>query len=139
VYIDRHERHDWFDRHGDELAQLAAARLELHDRGAQDREERINDIRRDPPDWVTDRIGPRPDEPAAREHWDRAAAHLDDYREAFGHPPTSERPPRGDHRDRHAWEDVHRSAAKAIVLHPDQPTIQLPPQLDRDLGLDLGL
>jgi hypothetical protein len=93
VYIDRHERHDWFDRHGDELAQLAAARLELHDRGAQDREERINDIRRDPPDWVTDRIGPRPDEPAAREHWDRAAAHLDDYREAFGHPPTSERPP----------------------------------------------
>ena len=45
-------------------------------------------IRRDPPDWVTDRLGPRPDDPTARAQWDRAAAHLDDYREAFGHLPT---------------------------------------------------
>jgi hypothetical protein len=49
VYVDRHEREQWFDRHGDELIELAAAKLELHHRDEQARERRINDIRRDPP------------------------------------------------------------------------------------------
>ena len=78
--------------HGDEFIELAAAKVELRDRDGQARERRIDDIRRDPPAWVTERLGPRPDDPIAREQWDRAAAHLDDYRHAFGHPPGDEHP-----------------------------------------------
>jgi conjugative relaxase-like TrwC/TraI family protein len=139
VYVDRHEREQWFDRHGDELIELAAAKVELHRRDGHARERRINDIRRDPPDWATDRLGRRPDDPTARPQWDRAAAHLDDYREAFGHLPAERAPDLRDYRQRHAWEQVHHAAAKALELHPERPTIQRPPpQIHRDLGLDLG-
>ena len=92
VDVDHQEREQWFDGYGDELIEFAAAKLELHRRDEHARERRINDIRRDPPDWATERLGPRPDDPIARPQWDRAAAHLDDYREAFGHLPP-EQPP----------------------------------------------
>jgi conjugative relaxase-like TrwC/TraI family protein len=139
VDVDHRERERWFDRHGEELIELAAAKLELHHRDEQARERRTNDIRRDPPDWVTDRLGRRPDDPTARTHWDRAAAHLDDYRETFGSLPTEQPPELRDYRQRQAWEQVHDAAAEALELHPERPTVQRPPpQLHRDLGLDLG-
>jgi AAA domain len=140
VDVDRHERAAWFDEHGGELVQLAAANLEMHDRELKARERRIDDIRRDPPEWVTDRLGPRPDEPVAREHWDRAAAHLDDYRQAFGHPPNNERSGRGDYRERDAWKQVHEATTKALEVHPERPLVpHPPPQLQRDIGLGLDL
>jgi hypothetical protein len=129
----------WFDEHGDELAELAAAKVELGDRDGKARDRRINDVRRDPPEWVTERLGRRPDDPAAREHWDRAAAHLEDYRHAFGQPPGDELPDRGDYRQRHAWEQVHDAATKALEVHPERPVVERPPpQLHRDIGLDIG-
>jgi hypothetical protein len=139
VDADRLARAAWLDEHGDELAELAAAKVELHDRDTKARERRINDIRRDPPEWVTERLGPRPDDPNARTHWDRAAAHLDDYRYAFGQPPGDELPRSGDYRQRHAWEQVHDAAAKALDMHPERPVVHRPPrQLHRDIGLDPG-
>jgi hypothetical protein len=54
VDVDRHERAVWLDEHADELVQLAAANLELHDRERKAREGRIDTIRRDPPEWVTE-------------------------------------------------------------------------------------
>jgi hypothetical protein len=139
VYVDHHEREQWFDHHGDELIEFAAARLELHYREEHARERRINHIRRDQPDWVTERLGRRPDDPTARTHWDRAAAHLDDYREAFGNLPAEQPPELRDYRQRHAWEQAHGTAAKALELHPERPTVQHPPpQIHRDAGLDLG-
>jgi hypothetical protein len=139
VDVDHHEREHWFDSYGAELIELAAAKLELHHRDEQARECRINDIRRDPPDWVTDRLGRRPDDPTARTHWDRAAAHLDDYRQAFGTLPAEQAPELRDYRQRHAWEQAHSAAAKALRLQPERPTVQRPPpQIHRDLGLDLG-
>jgi hypothetical protein len=113
VDADRHQRAAWFQEHRIEFIELSAAKVELHDRDRQARERRINDIRRDPPASVTERVGPRPDEPAAREQWDRAAASLDDYRHAFGHPPGDKPPDRGDYRERDAWKEVHNAAAKA--------------------------
>jgi AAA domain/TrwC relaxase len=139
VDVDHREREHWFDRHGDELIELAAAKLALHHRDEQARERRINDIRRDQPDCITDRLGRRPDDPTARTHWDRAAAHLDDYRETFGNLPGEQAPELRDYRQRHAWEQAHSTAAKALELHPERPNVQRPPpQLHRDLGLDLG-
>jgi hypothetical protein len=139
VDVDRHERQHWFDRHGDELIDRAAAKLELHHRVEDARERRINNIRRDPPDWISERLGPRPDDPTARTHWDHAAAHLDDYRETFGNLPGEQAPELRDYRQRHAWEQAHRSAAKALELHPERPTVQRPPpQIHHDIGLDLG-
>jgi tetratricopeptide (TPR) repeat protein len=139
VDVDRHERDHWFDRHADELIELAAAKLELHHRDEDARERRINAIRRDPPEWVTDRLGPRPDDPTARTHWDRAAAHLDDYRHAFGNLPAEQPPELRDYRQRHAWEQAHSTAAKALEIHPERPTVQRPPpQIHYDIGLDLG-
>jgi hypothetical protein len=139
VDVDHRQREHWFDRHGDELIEFAAAKLELHRRDEQARERRINNIRRDQPDWITDRLGRRPDDPTARTHWDRAAAHLDDYREAFGTLPADQPPELRDYRQRHAWKQAHRTAAKALELHPERPTVQRPPpQLHRDIGLDLG-
>jgi len=129
----------WFDEHGNELVDLSAAKVELHDRDAGARGRRVNDIRRNPPEWVTERLGSRPDEPTARERWDRAAAHLDDYRHAFGQPPGDELPRSGGYRQRHAWEQVHDAAAKALDVHPERPVVQRPPpQLHRDIGLGLG-
>jgi hypothetical protein len=114
--------------------------VELHDHDRQARERRINDIRRDPPAWVTQRVGPRPDAPAAREQWDRAAASLDDYRHAFGHPPDDKPPDRGDYRERDAWKEVHKAAAKALEIHPERPVVERPPpQLSHDIGLGIGL
>jgi conjugative relaxase-like TrwC/TraI family protein len=140
VDADHREREHWFDRHGDELVEFAAAKLELHHRDRQARERRINNIRRDPPDWVTDRLGRRPDDPTARTHWDRAAAHLDDYRQAFGTVPGEQPPELRGYRQRDAREQTHRAAVKALELHPERPTVQRPPpQLHRDIGLDLGL
>ena len=140
VDVDRHERAVWFDEHGDELVQLTAANLELHDRERKAREGRIDTIRRDPPEWVTDRLGPRPGEAAAREQWDRAAAHLDDYRHAFGHPPTNQRPSRGDYRQRDAWKQVHEATTRALEVHPERPVVQHPPpEIQHDIGLGLDL
>ena len=76
----------------------------------------------------------------AREQWDRAAAHLDDYRHAFGQLPGDELPDRGDYRARHAWEEVHRDAAKALEMHPERPLVERPPpQLFHDIGLSIDL
>jgi conjugative relaxase-like TrwC/TraI family protein len=137
---DRQERAGWFDEHGGEFIEFSAARVELHARDRQAREGRINDIRRDPPAWVTERVGPRPDDSAAREQWDRAAAYLADYRHAFGHPPDSEPPSHGDYRQRHAWEDLHKAAAKALERHPERQLVERPPpQLSHDIGLDIGM
>jgi hypothetical protein len=139
VLVDRGEREHWFDHHGDELIEFAAAKLELHHRDEQARERRINAIRRDPPDWVTDRLGRRPDDPTARTHWDHAAAHLDDYRHAFGTLPGERPPELRDYRQRDAWKQAHSTATKALELHPERPTVQRPPpEIHRDIGLDLG-
>jgi hypothetical protein len=139
VDADRHERATWFQDHGEEFIELSAAKVELHDRDRQARARRINDIRRDPPAWVTEGVGPRPDHPAAREHWDRAAAHLDDYRHAFGPPPDAEPPSLDDYRQSHAWDDVQKDAAKALESHPERPLVERSaPQLDHDIGLGLG-
>ena len=68
-----------------------------------------------------------------------AAAHLDDHRHAFGQPPGEEPPGRGDYRQRHAWEQVHDAATKALEMHPERPVVERPPpQLQRDIGLDIG-
>jgi hypothetical protein len=140
VDTDRNERAAWFDEHGSEFIPLAAAKVELRDRDDQSRGRRIDDIRRDPPAWITERLGPRPDGPTAREQWDRAAAHLDDYRHAIGQPPGDGVPDRGDYRQRHAWEDVHKDAAKTLELHPERPLVERPPpQLARDIGLSIDL
>jgi hypothetical protein len=139
VDADRHERAAWLQQRGGELIELSAAKVELHARDRQTRERRINDIRRDPPAWVSERVGSRPHDPTAREQWDRAAAYLDDYRHAFGHPPDNEPPSRGDYRQRHAWGDVHKATAKALAMHPERPLVERPPpQLDHDIGLGLG-
>ena len=138
VDADRHARAAWLDEHGGELIKLCAAKVELHDRDDKARDRRIDNLRGDPPEWVTERLGQRPDDSAAREQWDRAAAHLDDYREAFGQPPGDARP-RGDYRERRAWEQVHGAASRALEVHPERPVVQRrPPQLHRDIGLDIG-
>jgi hypothetical protein len=140
VDADRHERSAWFGAHGRELIELSAATLELNDRDDQARERRINEIRRDPPAWVTERLGPRPHDHAAREQWDRAAAHLDDYRTAFGQLPGDELPGRADYRQRHAWEDVHKAATKALEMRPERPLAGRPsPEHHHDIGLGIGL
>jgi hypothetical protein len=66
-------------------------------------------------------------------------AHIDDYREAFGNR-TAEQPPEPrDYRQRHAWEQAHSTVTKARELHQERPTVQHPPpEIHRDLGLDLG-
>ena len=140
VDADRNERAAWFDEHGGDFIELAAAKVELRNRDDMSRGLRVDDIRRDPPAWVTERMGRRPDDPTAREQWDRAAAHLDDYRHAFGQPPGDGLPDRGDYRARHAWEEVHRDAAKALELHPERPLVERPPpQLFHDIGLSIDL
>jgi len=140
VDVERHQRAAWFDEHGDELVELAAAKLELHQRETTARARRVDGIRHDPPTWVTDRLGPRPDEPIARAGWDRAAAHLDDYRHTFGHVPTDQRPDRGDYRERDAWKQVHEATTKALEVHSERPLVQHPPpQIQRDIGLGLDL
>ena len=61
------------------------------------------------------------------------------YRQAFGTLPAEQASELRDYRQRHAWEQAHSSAAKALELHPERPTVQRPPpQTHRDLGLDLG-
>jgi hypothetical protein len=140
VDADRNERTAWFDEHGSEFIELAAAKIEVGDRNDKSRGRRIDDIRRDPPPWVTARVGRRPDDPTAREQWDRAAAHIDDYRHEFGHPPGNEPPDLGDYRQRDAWKEVHKAAAKALEIHPERLIVERPPpQLDRDIGLGIDL
>jgi hypothetical protein len=54
--------------------------------------------------------------------------------------PGNELPSRGgDYRERRAGEQVHNAAADALDMHPnDRPSSARPPQLHRDIGLDVG-
>jgi conjugative relaxase-like TrwC/TraI family protein len=139
VDADRHVRAAWFQERGGEFIELSAAKVELDHRERQSRERRVNDIRRDPPAWVIERVGSRPHDPTAREQWDRAAAYLDDFRHAFGNPPGDEPPRCSDYRERDAWKEVHKATAKALEMHPERPLVERPPpQLDHDIGLGIG-
>jgi len=118
------------------LAELVALEVELADREDRERTDRITTTLREPPGAILQRLGPRPDEPAAREAWDLAAAHLSDYQHAYGELPEDQ-PPRGG-RQRRTWEEVQRSHADALERSPDAPADATLPAVDVDPGPDLA-
>jgi cytosine/adenosine deaminase-related metal-dependent hydrolase len=119
VAAQRDQTDAWLAVNGDALAELVALEVELTDRENRDRTDRITTTLREQSSMILQRLGPRPDDPAAREAWDLAAAHLSDYQHAYGQPPEDERP-RGGQR-RRAWEEVQRSHADALDRFPDAP------------------
>ena len=118
------------------MAELVALEVELADREDRERTDRITTTLREPPGTILQRLGPRPDEPAAREAWDLAAAHLSDYQHAYGELPQDQPPPGG--RQRRTWEEVQRSHADALDRLPDAPDDLTVPTAAPDSGLDLG-
>jgi len=45
---------------------------------------RLEAVRLDPPDYITKELGPRPSDPAKREHWDKAVRGIEGYRQQHG-------------------------------------------------------
>ena len=45
---------------------------------------RLEAIRLNPPDYITKELGPRPSDPAKREHWDKAVGGIEGYRQQHG-------------------------------------------------------
>jgi hypothetical protein len=134
---ERAQTDTWLSANRDALAELVALEAELADRAEDERHARIVATLRQPPDPILQRLGPRPDDPAAREAWDQAAAHLSDYEHAYGQPPEDQ-PPHGGQR-RRAWEEVQASHADALARSPDAPADVVTPAPEHDAGPDLGL
>ena len=88
-----------------------------------------------PSDWVRDpTTPPRASNGTAPPPTSTTTATPSDSR------PANELPDRGDYRQRHAWEDVHKDAAKALEMHPERPLVERPPpELTRDIGLGIDL
>lgn len=60
----------WLLANRDALGELVALETELADRADSERHDRIVATLREPSDPILQRLGPRPDDPAARESWD---------------------------------------------------------------------
>jgi hypothetical protein len=54
----------------------------------------------------------------AKRSWNGSSDWMRCSRYAFGQPPGGEPPGRGDYRQRDAWKEVHKAAAKALEIHP---------------------
>jgi hypothetical protein len=135
IHDERTQTDAWLAANGDALCELVAIETELLDRAKHDRQDRVTATLHDPPEPITLRVGARPDDPTAREAWDRAAAHLSDYQDTYGQLPEDQPPHNGSHR--RAWTEVQRSHAEALQRSPHAPGVEIP-AADADLGPDLG-
>ncbi len=135
--IGREAGAEWMERHGADAAHLVAIERELAERRVAERAATLRELAVDPPNYVIEAIGPRPDGLAGREEWARAAAELGDYQERFGQVPDLELPPRADPVECAAWDDVREVVVAARNPPPPPPPAPREvPALDPELEID---
>jgi conjugative relaxase-like TrwC/TraI family protein len=125
----------WLAAHRDGLARLAAAETELARRQRVTRGEALRWVTVEPPMYVTNHLGPRPEDPTRRAAWDRAARTIETYRQRPGVSICAERSGLGDvpagDRDRRAFFAADRR------LRPDVELLRGAPEVERP-AVDLG-
>jgi conjugative relaxase-like TrwC/TraI family protein len=120
----------WLEAHRAGLARLAAAETELARRQRVTQAEALRWVTVEPPAYVTDQLGPRPEDPTRRAVWDRAARTIETYRERPGVDVSAEQPglgkvPPGD-RDRRAFFAADRRLRADMELLHGAPAVQRP-------------
>ncbi|MDP8942913.1 MAG: hypothetical protein M3N16_02150 [Actinomycetota bacterium] len=140
--IGRQAGDEWMERHGADAAHLVAVERELAERRVAERAATLRELAVDPPDYVVEAIGPRPDGLAGRDEWADAAARLEEYRERFGHEPDLELAPSADPVECATWDDLRELVVAAREPPPPPPPAprELPtlePELEID-DFDLG-
>ena len=125
----------WLEAHRAGLARLAAAETELARRQRVTRGEALRWVTIEPPAYVTDRLGPRPEDPTCRAAWDRAARTIETYRQRPGVSISADRAGLGDvptgDRDRRAFFAADRRLRADIELLRGTPSVERP-------AVDLG-
>ncbi|UGS36114.1 ATP-dependent RecD-like DNA helicase [Capillimicrobium parvum] len=93
----------WLDDRRHAIGRLAAVETELARREHTRRIEALRLVTIDPPAYVTQELGPRPEEFTLQRRWDQGARTIESYRQRHGH-----------------------------HLAPDQPGLGPPPRVDRE-------
>jgi len=126
----------WLDAQRGGLARLAAAETELARRQRVTRGEALRWVTIEPPAYVTNHLGPRPEDPTRRAAWDRAARTIETYRQRPGISFPADRAGLGDvppgDRDRRAFFAADRRLRADMELlrgasAVERPTIDLGP------------
>jgi hypothetical protein len=125
----------WLDAHRAGLARLAAAETELARRQGVTRSEALRWVTIEPPAYVTNHLGPRPEDPTRRAAWDRAARTIETYRQRLGVSIPADRAGLGDvppvDRDRRAFFAADRRLRADMELLRGAPAVERP-------SIDLG-
>lgn len=127
----------WLHQHRAHIARLAAVETELHRRQQITQVEAMRRLTIDPPRYVTDELGPRPDQPTTRRAWDRGSRAIEDYRRTHGRSIPHDRSGLGDrptdagHRRAHIAATRQLDHAKIERRAPDAPS-------PADFNLDIG-
>lgn len=140
------ERSALIDEHGDpdmwtadreaQLSRLADVELELHRRDGVRRAEALRMVTVDPPAYVTDEFGNRPEEPTGRRAWDRGARAIESYRQRYGASIAPDQPGLGDRPTERRVRFAHQAASREVNrarVTLDRPAVPAP-----EVGLDIG-
>jgi conjugative relaxase-like TrwC/TraI family protein len=120
----------WLAQHQTDAARLVAVERELHRRSEIQRREATRANVAAPPNYITEALGPRPDDHLRRQRaWDRGARTIEAYRWRHGTPITSNQPGLGprptDPAARHAYVTAARllGSVNAELDHGRAPAI----------------
>ena len=110
----------WVDQHEMTLLEATAAERELADRRADAHWRATQAATLDPDPAIERNLGPRPDEPAARERWKRTAAAYESYQLQYGELPTDHDLADLPSRQAADWRHAHDLARRLAVPLPDR-------------------
>jgi hypothetical protein len=122
----------WWSQASEQAVEVIAARREVYRRERDRAAQRIRDAPEHPAEYVTELIGSRPVDAAARERWDAAARsieayvaqHRDQREPALAPPELADRAPRG------AWARMERAIRTAGIE---------PPPLGQERDIDIEI
>ncbi len=125
----------WLDDRRDAVSRLAAVETELGRRQHLKRTEALRLVTIDPPPYITQELGPRPEQPTLQRRWDHGARTIESYRQRHGHHLTPDQPglgtrPVGD-RERRAYHAATRRLDDVKTELGRQPPARSPVALDR--------
>lgn len=119
----------WVEQHEITLLEATAAEHELADRRAEAHWRATHAAALDPDPAIERALGERPDEPAARERWERAAAAQESYRLQYGELPGSHDPTGLADRQAADWQHAHELIEKLTATRDIRSYADIGPDL----------
>lgn len=133
VAADHGDPDRWRADHHHDATRLVTVERELHRRATIQRHERMRTVIVDPPSYVTDELGPRPNDSLRRQRaWDRGARAIESYRQHHGATIDPSQPGLGVRPRDPAARNAHRAASRR--LEAAQIELGRGPAIDAGIG-----